>query len=62
MIRRHSHVFAGVKYDSKEEQHTAWEEIKKQEKGGKERYAYTLPEAFEEAKELIEKAKERKQQ
>jgi len=30
------------------------------EKEGKEWFADTLPEAFEEAKELIEKAKERK--
>ncbi len=60
MVRRHPHVFAGVTYNSKEEQHAAWEKIKKQEKEGKEWFADTLPEAFEEAKELIEKAKERK--
>ena len=60
MVRRHPHVFAGVTYNSKEEQHVAWEEIKKQEKAGKEWFSDTLPEAFEEAKELIEKAKERK--
>ncbi|SOC16223.1 MazG nucleotide pyrophosphohydrolase domain-containing protein [Pseudobutyrivibrio ruminis] len=60
MVRRHPHVFAGVTYNSKEEQHAAWEEIKKREKAGKEWFADTLPEAFEEAKELIEKAKERK--
>ena len=60
MVRRHPHVFAGVTYNSKEEQHSAWEEIKKQEKEGKEWFADTLPEAFEEAKELIERAKERK--
>ena len=35
MVRRHPHVFAGVTYNSKEEQHVAWEEIKKQEKAGK---------------------------
>ena len=60
MIRRHPHVFAGVTYESKEEQHAAWEEIKKQEKAGKEWIADTLPGAIEDAKELIEKAKERK--
>lgn len=60
MVRRHPHVFAGVTYNSKEEQHAAWEELKKAEKAGKEWYADYLPEAFEEAKELIEKAKERK--
>ena len=60
MIRRHPHVFAGVSYNSKEEQYAAWEKIKKSEKEGKEWFADTLPEAFEEAKELIETAKERK--
>ena len=38
----------------------SWEEIKKQEKAGKEWTEEYLPEAFEEAKELIDKAKERK--
>ncbi len=60
MVRRHPHVFSGITYKSKEEQHAAWEEIKKTEKEGKEWFADTLPEAFEEAKELIERAKERK--
>ena len=60
MVRRHPHVFSGITYKSKEEQHAAWEEIKKTEKEGKEWFADTLPEAFEEAKELIEMAKERK--
>ncbi len=60
MVRRHPHVFEGVTYNSKEEQHAAWEEIKKTEKTGKEWHADYLPEAFEEAKQLIEQAKERK--
>ena len=60
MVRRHPHVFEGVVYNSKEEQHTVWEEIKKAEKTGKEWHADYLPEAFEEARQLIEKAKERK--
>jgi tetrapyrrole methylase family protein/MazG family protein len=60
MVRRHPHVFERVTYNSKEEQHAAWEKIKKAEKAGKEWHADYLPEAFEEAKELIEKAKERK--
>lgn len=60
MVRRHPHVFEGVVYNSKEEQHAAWEEIKKAEKAGKEWHADYLPEAFEEAKKLIEQAKERK--
>ena len=60
MVRRHPHVFEGVTYNSKEEQHAAWEEIKKAEKTGKEWHADYLPDAFEEAKQLIEQAKERK--
>ena len=53
-------MFGGVTYESEEAQHKAWEEIKKAEKSGKEQYADYLPKAFEESKELIEKAKERK--
>jgi tetrapyrrole methylase family protein/MazG family protein len=60
MVRRHPHVFSGVTYKSKEEQHAAWEEIKKAEKAGKEWHADYLPEAFEEAKGLIEQAEKRK--
>ncbi len=60
MVRRHPHVFEGVTYNSKEEQQAAWEEIKKAEKAGKEWHADYLPDAFEEAKQLIEQAKERK--
>ncbi len=60
MVRRHPHVFSGVTYESKEEQHAAWEEIKKAEKAGKEWHADYLPEAFEEAKGLIEQAEKRK--
>ena len=62
MVRRHPHVFGAVTYESEEAQHKAWEEIKKAEKAGKEQYADYLPKAFEESKELIEKAKERKRQ
>ncbi len=60
MVRRHPHVFSGVVYESEEAQHKAWEEIKKAEKAGKEDNAETLPEAFEESIQLIERAKERK--
>lgn len=60
MVRRHPHVFSGASYSSREEQHAAWEEIKKAEKAGKEWYADYLPEAFEEAQQLIEQAKARK--
>ncbi len=60
MVRRHPHVFSGVTYESKEEQHAAWEEIKKAEKAGKEWHADYLPEAFEESRQLIEQAEKRK--
>ena len=60
MIRRHPHVFSGVTYSSKEEQHAAWEAIKKEEKAGKEWHAPYLKDAFKESSELIEKAKTRK--
>ena len=38
-----------------------WDKIKKQEKSGKEWTADYLPDAFEEAKELIDAAKKRKE-
>lgn len=60
MVRRHPHVFSGVTYESDEARHKAWEEIKAAEKVGKEQYADFLPKAFEESKNLIEKAKARK--
>ena len=60
MERRHPHVFAGVDYDSDEERHAAWEEIKKAEKLGKEWQEEYLDKAFDESKELIDIAKKRK--
>ena len=60
MVRRHPHVFKGVKYASEEELHEAWAEIKKEEKKGREWEADYLEGALNEASELIEKAKERK--
>ncbi len=60
MVRRHPHVFSGVTYESPEAQHAAWEEIKKQEKAGKEWHADYLKGALEESTELIERAKARK--
>ena len=59
-IRRHPHVFTDVKFNSEEELHAAWAEIKKKEKEGKEWYADYLPGAFNEAHKLIDKAQERK--
>ena len=60
MIRRHPHVFSGVKYESDEELHEAWAAIKKEEKAGKEWQEEYLRKAFVEAGELIGKAEERK--
>ena len=60
MIRRHPHVFSGVTYNSKEEQHDAWEAIKAEEKAGKEWHEQYLRDAFTESSKLIEQAKERK--
>lgn len=60
MVRRHPHVFSRVTYESKEAQLQAWDEIKKKEKAGKEWCGAYLPAAFNEANELIQKARERK--
>lgn len=60
MIRRHPHVFSGVTYNSKEEQHTAWEAIKAKEKAGREWQDDYLKQAFNEAADLIDFAKKRK--
>ena len=60
MERRHPHVFTDVKFETEEELHAAWTEIKRQEKEGKEWYADYLPDAFNEAHELIDRAQERK--
>ena len=60
MIRRHPHVFGDSDGPGTDGSKEGWEEIKKQEKAGKEWTEEYLPEAFEEAKELIDKAKERK--
>ena len=60
MVRRHPHVFGEAVVSDSGEVLTRWDEIKKQEKAGKEWTENYLPEAFEEAKELIDKAAERK--
>ena len=60
MERRHPHVFTDVKFETEEELHAAWAEIKRQEKAGKEWHADYLFGAFEEAHDLIDKAQERK--
>ena len=58
MIRRHPHVFSGVTYKTREDQHDAWEKIKAKEKAGKEWHEQYLREAFTESSKLIEQAKE----
>lgn len=60
MIRRHPHVFGEEQIGDSEDVLRRWEEIKLQEKSGKEWMNDRLPEAFEESKELIERAKRRK--
>lgn len=60
MIRRHPHVFSGAVYASEEEQKSAWDEIKKEEKAGREWESEYLKKAMEEAAQLIERAKKRK--
>lgn len=60
MIRRHPHVFSSADGPGTDGSRESWDEIKKKEKQGKEWTEQYLPAAFEEAKELIEKAKERK--
>lgn len=55
MIRRHPHVFAGADVNDVD-----WEEMKRQEKAGKEWMADYLPDAFAEAEDLIDQARKRK--
>lgn len=61
MIRRHPHVFGETVVADSGEVLANWEEIKKQEKSGKEDTKEYLFGAFEEAKELIDAAKKRKE-
>ena len=60
MIRRHPHVFHEPMADENGNPLTAWDDIKKQEKKGKEWTEAYLPAAFDEAKDLIDRAKQRK--
>lgn len=61
MIRRHPHVFGEETVSDSGEVLNKWNDIKKQEKAGKEWMENYLPDAFIEAKELIDKAKLRKE-
>lgn len=60
MVRRHPHVFGDAVADDSGAVLKKWDEIKKQEKAGKEWTEAYLPAAFEETKELIDAAAERK--
>lgn len=60
MIRRHPHVFGEETAADSGEVLDKWNTIKKQEKTGKEWMENYLPDAFNEAEELIGKARERK--
>jgi tetrapyrrole methylase family protein/MazG family protein len=60
MIRRHPHVFGEALVNDAGEALTAWADIKKQEKAGKEWVEDYLPDAFDEAEKLIEAARKRK--
>lgn len=60
MVRRHPHVFGQETVNQSGEVVTRWNDIKKAEKAGKEWAEAYLPEAFEEAKALIDTAKKRK--
>ena len=62
MIRRHPHVFGETVVADSGEVLENWDKIKKQEKSGKEWTADYLPDAFEEAKVLIDAAKKRKEE
>lgn len=61
MIRRHPHVFGEEHVRTSGAVLDRWEEIKNQEKAGKEWTEAYLPAAFDEAKELIEVARRRKE-
>ena len=60
MIRRHPHVFGEAAVSDSGEVLTQWADIKKREKSGKEWMDQYLPEAFAEAKKLIDRAARRK--
>ena len=60
MIDRHPDVFHHPLLDESGNPVTGWEEIKKYEKAGREWEKDYLPEAFEEAEDLLEKARKRK--
>ena len=60
MIRRHPHVFGTVNVSGTEQVLQNWDEIKRKEKEGKADVSDFLGKAFDEAKTLIDTAKQRK--
>ena len=60
MIRRHPHVFGDTMVKDSDEVLVNWEKIKEKEKEGKEDVKGFLPKAFDEAEEMIERARKRK--
>lgn len=60
MLRRHPHVFGTANVSGSGDVITAWEDIKKQEKAGKEWMEDYLPEAFLQSRRYLEQAEERK--
>ena len=60
MVRRHPHVFGDTKVKDSGEVLVNWEEIKAKEKEGKEDVGSFLAKAFDEAEELINRARVRK--
>lgn len=63
MVRRHPHVFnEDVKFETMEEINQTWDAIKQQEKAGHEWMDEYLPVAFTESVEMIELARQRKEE
>ena len=60
MIRRHPHVFGNVNVSGTEQVLQNWDDIKRKEKEGKADVSDFLGKAFDEAKTLIDTAKQRK--
>lgn len=60
MVRRHPHVFSNEDLKDNDAINQKWDEIKLQDKQGKEWMDSYLPDAFSESVELIDKARERK--
>ena len=60
MIRRHPHVFENVNVSGTEQVLQNWDDIKRKEKEGKADVSDFLGKAFDEAKTLIDTAKQRK--